>query len=215
MEHSLENRVIGLAGAYQAAALVWRIAWEGRYDRDAFAASLGSLLRIDAPTPEAVFGGLGGLRLGLEMLIEAFTRPAEDRTRETTRYVISLIHLERKLDRAPRNQASIRSGIEETRTLLDRYEPTHVNIVHRLAEIYRTAVSSLGPRILVRGEPSILQDADQAARIRALLLAGLRAVVLWRQANGRRWRLILERRQGLEVARGLLEQARVGDEPGE
>ncbi len=208
MEHSLENRVIGLAGAYQAASLVQRIAWEGRYAPGPFAASLGSLFQLTSPTPEAVYGGLAGLRLGLETLTEAFTRPAEDRVREGTRYVIALIHLERRLEHAPQNQAAIRSGIEQTQPLLAHYDVTHVNIVHRLAEIYRTAVSSLGPRILVRGEPSILQDADQAARIRALLLAGLRAVILWRQAKGRRWRLILERRQALQVARGLLERAR-------
>lgn len=207
MEHSLENRVIGLAGAYQAAALVWTIAWGGRYEAAPLSASLGSLFQLEADSPEAVFGGLGGLRLGLEALIQAFTSPAEDRARETTRYVISLIHLERKLDRVAQNQAAIRSGIGEAQTLLPHYGPTHINVVHRLAEIYRTAVSSLGPRILVRGEPSILQDADQAARIRALLLAGLRAVILWRQARGRRWRLILERRPALEAARALLERA--------
>ncbi len=208
MEHSLQNRIIGLAGAYQASALVWRIAWEGRCPPEPFGASLGSLFALEAESPEAVFGGIGGLRLGLEALIEAFTRPAEDRHREVTRYVIALIHLERKLAQAPQNQAAIRSGIEQAKARLTHYEPTHVNLVHRLAELYRTAVSSLGPRILVRGEPSILQDADQAARIRALLLAGLRAVILWRQAKGRRWRLLVERRQGVETARSLLARAR-------
>ncbi len=208
MEHTLQNRVIGLGGAYQASSLVWSIAWEGRYEPASFAASLGSLFALQAESAEAVFGGLAGLRLGLEALIEALTKPAEHRVRETTRYVISLIHLERKLGRVPQNQTAIRSGIEQTQALLAHYEPTHINIVHRLAEIYRTAVSSLGPRILVRGEPAILQDADQAARIRAALLAGLRSTILWRQAGGRRWRLIVERRRGLEVARALLERAR-------
>ena len=64
-------------------------------------------------------------------------------------------------------------------------------------------VSTLGPRIIVRGDPALLARPESANRIRALLLAGIRAAVLWRQCGGTRVGLILGRRRLLEAARGL------------
>ncbi len=40
-----------------------------------------------------------------------------------------------------------------------------------------------------------LQQTDNAAKIRALLLAGIRSARLWRQLGGHRWQLIFSRRK--------------------
>ena len=77
---------------------------------------------------------------------------------------------------------------------ISHFEPTHSNVVAKLADVYRKSISTLGPKIVIRGEQSILSNPDNAARIRALLLAGIRAVILWRQAGGTRWRLLFERK---------------------
>jgi high frequency lysogenization protein len=58
---------------------------------------------------------------------------------------------------------------------------------------------------MVQGDPQYLQVGDNAARIRVLLLAGIRACVLWRQAGGNRWRLILNRQALLNEASRQLE----------
>jgi high frequency lysogenization protein len=63
----------------------------------------------------------------------------------------------------------------------------------------------LTPRIMVRGEPRLLADPSIASQIRALLLAGLRATVLWRQCGGTRLQLLWSRRPILEQARLLLQ----------
>jgi high frequency lysogenization protein len=44
--------------------------------------------------------------------------------------------------------------------------------------------------------------------IRALLLAAMRAAVLWRQRGGNRLRLIFQRKHMLECCAALLEEAR-------
>ena len=46
-----------------------------------------------------------------------------------------------------------------------------------------------------------LRDTDNQERIRALLLAGIRAVILWRQVGGRRRYLIFRRKEILKYAR--------------
>jgi high frequency lysogenization protein len=51
-------------------------------------------------------------------------------------------------------------------------------VVACLAETYSETVSTLSPRIMVTGEPNLLNRPEIANRIRALLLAGVRAAVL-------------------------------------
>ena len=81
-------------------------------------------------------------------------------------------------------------------------------LIGHLDRLYQDNISPLQPRIMVRGEPSFLRDAAIAARIRALLLAGIRAAVLWRQLDGSRWRLLVARRQFVDTARRLRESSR-------
>ncbi len=77
-------------------------------------------------------------------------------------------------------------------------------MVKALAEIYTSTVSTLTPRIMVQGEPGILQATESRDMIRALLLAGMRAAVLWRQCGGSRIRLIFKRKAMLAHTNALL-----------
>ena len=47
---------------------------------------------------------------------------------------------------------------------------------------------------MVSGEPHHLSDPKNANKIRALLLAGMRSAVLWRQLGGNRLQLLLARK---------------------
>ena len=58
---------------------------------------------------------------------------------------------------------------------------------------------------MVRGEPEYLSQAGNANRIRALLLSGIRAAVLWRQLGGNRLRLLFSRSRIVRCAHGLLD----------
>ena len=55
------------------------------------------------------------------------------------------------------------------------------------------------------GDPNLLNRPEIAARIRALLLAGVRAAVLWHQCGGRRLQLLLQARRTVNTARALLD----------
>ena len=74
-----------------------------------------------------------------------------------------------------------------------------------LARLYQRHISPAPPPILVKGEPLYLQNPTIADDIRACLLAGLRAVVLWRQCGGKRWQVLLGRRRLADTARSLLQ----------
>ena len=53
--------------------------------------------------------------------------------------------------------------------------------------------STLRPRVMVQGQARYLEDTVNADRVRALLLAGVRSTVLWRQCGGTRLKLVFGR----------------------
>jgi high frequency lysogenization protein len=120
------------------------------------------------------------------------------------RYAIGLIQLERKLARQPEMLQTISQELEDTGHQLRHFGLTHTNVIARLADLYANTISTLGPRIMVSGENNQLQIQENANKVRALLLSGIRAAVLWRQCGGNRWQLLFQRRQLIRQATQLL-----------
>jgi high frequency lysogenization protein len=77
-------------------------------------------------------------------------------------------------------------------------------VIGNLADTYKQTLSTLSFRIKVAGNPQILQNSHNANKVRALLLAGIRAAILWRQVGGRRWHLLFNRKRYIKDAQGLL-----------
>jgi high frequency lysogenization protein len=161
-------------------------------DADALNANINSLFQIDTETVLDAFGGLPRIAPGLRLAYRQLSG-AEPRDNELTRYLLSLIQLERKLSRHPEHLRRISQGITTTAERLAHFPLTHGNILAALADIYVENLSILQPRIMVSGEPVYLQNPDNVNRIRALLLSGIRAAMLWRQIGGRRRQLLFSR----------------------
>ena len=165
MSRADHDRVIALAALLQASSLVQGIAQTGQVDPDAFAACVVSLLKIDADSSEAVYGGMSNLRLGLRLLCEHLRRP---RDMEITRYVINLLVLERKLARRPDLLRQIRAGIETSLARLRQIPGADATLMADFteldtlaagfAELYTATISTLTPRILVNGKPLYLTN---------------------------------------------------------
>ena len=201
--HTDRDRGVALAGVFQAAHLVSRVARRGLAEASALEASLASVLALDAESVEAVFGGTAGVSDGLRVMRQQLGSGAGGRDLEVTRYVVGILHLERKLSRRPDLLARIRARVMALTTAPEAPSAVASETIERLAEIYLATVSTLGPRVMVRGEPALLARPENASRIRALLLAGIRAAVLWRQCGGSRLGLLLGRRRTLEAMRDL------------
>ncbi len=197
-----ESRVIALAGVFQACSLVHALANTGRADATAIESSLASLFRIDSDTAADAFGGLPGVRLGIEQLISNFDsslgQPA------ISRLVIGVLRLERKLAGRTQMLRQLREGIDSIQRQVDHLGVSHASVQARLAQLYSESLSRLKPRIIVHGNPAQLADPRRVEQIRALLLAGIRAAVMWKQVGGSHWRLLLRRGEYAMLARGLL-----------
>lgn len=201
---AVDEDVIALAGIYQAAVLVKQSARAGTADDSAFRASIGSVFRFDADTAESIYGGLAGLRHGLATMAEQLGRRDLRPDPELTAYAANLMFLERKLARLPWMLETLRSEIEAARPGAESDGVEDRSVIANLADAYSQTISRLSPRILVQGEPRHLKDEGVANRIRALLLAGMRAAVLWRQVGGSRLRLLFGRKRIIAGAQAAL-----------
>lgn len=195
-----EERVIALAGALQAASLVRTLAQRGDADFAAMRVSLASIFKIDADNAADVFGGVPNLRPGLETLVAQIESNRRDPS--LTRLLINIMRAEGALSRRQDLLKKLREGIEA----IAGTDPNPLETVPRLAELYSETLSTLRPRIMVEGSARFLEDSSTVDRIRALLLAAVRATVLWRQLGGSQLRLFFRHRQYAMLARGLLAQ---------
>ncbi|HIE02975.1 MAG TPA: high frequency lysogenization protein HflD [Thiotrichaceae bacterium] len=202
---SIENRTLALAGMFQSADLVRQIARNGLLDIAPFEASITSLLNIDADSTEAVYGGLSGLKTGLQVLCGQLGAGTK-RDMEVMHYMLGMVFLERKLAKHDGMLGKIRGGIEEAIKQTEMYAMTDPNIIAQLAYLYTQTLSTLDYRIKVNGERRFLENQNNAHKIRALLLSGIRSAVLWRQKGGKRLQLIFSRGKILRSAQQSLER---------
>ncbi|GGB90788.1 high frequency lysogenization protein HflD [Marinobacterium zhoushanense] len=210
MARAHDEQAIALAGVFQAASLVEQIARRGMVAQNSYEASIASLFVSDPKTTEDVYGGTRdlpfNLSLGLKQMQELVDKRAGGLNQDVMRYALSMIQLERKLSARPdmldeigkrldqlAGKAQYFGGSSETQAQPDNLpDPsiyTHANVIAGIAALYQDTLSTFSTRIQVGGDPRHLQNSENAARIRALLLAGIRAVILWRQVGGKRWHL--------------------------
>lgn len=206
MAYTDKDRVLALAGIFQACRLVQQAARKNMVDNEALEASLVSIVNVNADTTAAVYGGTQGLRLGLRTLQEQLDKGAVPRDLELARYVVSVMHLERQLGRNPQMLERIGAGVAGTEHKRETHAITHPEVISQLAEIYSDTISTLTPRIIVQGEQGYLSNPETAAKVRALLLAAIRSAWLWRQVGGRRWQLVFGRGAMAREVTALLQQ---------
>lgn len=205
MIHSSRNQVIALAGLVQAVHQVQRIAKQGQPDPEAMEVCVASILKIDAADVEDVYGGLSGIRDGLEKLLQQLGEKMHIDP-EHARYSALLILLQGKLAKRPQAQKAVRAGVERAAACARKSGLVDDAVLEILAETYHDHISPLGPRLIISGERIHLTNPGNAHKIRSLLLAGIRSVVLWRQCGGSRLKLLLNRRRLQHETRNLLEQ---------
>ena len=111
MRYSDEERAIALAGLFQACHLVQQVARSGLADADAMQANIHSLFQIDSEGVADTFGGLTQIAPGLRLAYRQLSG-AEPRDNELTRYLLSLVQLERKLRNHPQRLQNINQGIQ-------------------------------------------------------------------------------------------------------
>lgn len=208
MSQSLHDQTLALAGMFQAAQLVQQIAHNGQCSEASLETSIRALFATNPESTLEVFGGdLANLQEGLVTLSSVLSQQTRPQDAEILRYVLNLMHLESRLNKRADMLDVIGSRIEQARHTASHFGYTHPNLISNLASVYTDTISTFRLRIQVTGNRNELQKDENAAKVRALLLSGIRCAVLWRQTGGRRWQLIFSRKKVTQHARELAQQA--------
>lgn len=195
----MQEQLVALGGVFQAAVLVDKIAKTGQASEAALGCMLGSLLVMDPKDTLEVYGGDDlNLREGYRSLLSALERDPTSLQREPLRYALSMLGLERQLAKRDDLLEVIGKRLPQIKSQVEHFGLVHDNVIAASGALYQDTLSTLRQRIQVHGDMRNLQQPNNASKIRALLLAGIRSARLWRQLGGHRWQLVFSRRKLLK-----------------
>jgi len=203
--NTISNQTIALAGIAQACLLAQELATTGTADNNAVETSIASILKIDSDSVIDIYTDLEHLKPGLIQLEQQLSARSIANP-EQARYAASLVFLERQLANRPEMLDKISQGIERADAQSESFGLMHENILANLGDLYHNTISTLHPRIMINGKEEYLAQPNIVNKIRALLLAGIRATLLWRQCGGARWKFLFFRKKLQDEIKFLLSQ---------
>lgn len=203
-----EQQTIALAAIFQAASLVEQLARTGDIPTAELELLITSLFKQNPDKFDDIYGARPNLQAGYHGICKLMGSESKAINQEIKpdimRYALSIIHLESRLRKNGRMMDQLGSSIQSSVRQAEHFHITHESVIGSLADTYKETLSTLSFRIKVTGNPQILQNSLNANKVRALLLAGIRAAILWRQVGGRRWHLLFTRKRYIKDAQGLL-----------
>ena len=120
-----------------------------------------------------------------------------------TRYWLSLLALEGKLSKNPDAKQTLGNRISRLKEQEIHYARDSETMLSIMANIYSDVISPLGKKIHILGSPDYLRQELVQNKIRAVLLAGIRSAVLWKQMGGTKWQILFFRRKLLATAKQI------------
>lgn len=199
----IEEKTLAIAAIFQHCMQVREIATTGSTQSEKLKLAVETILETEPDSTETLFKGAEGVKDGLNLIKQHNNGSNE---LEVTRYVITVLFLSGKLLKNKTMLEQLSKGIKTAKDQVDFFSIDHNNIFSSLGGLYGQTISTLNPRIMVSGEQIYLNTAENADRIRTLLLAAIRAGILWRQIGGSRWQLLFQRKKIVKTATTMLEQ---------
>jgi len=200
-----KDQTLTLAAICQVASSVQKISRQGSSNETELSTLLNSIINTSPQNTLEVYGNdVTNLKKGLQTLVAHLGNSSKQKDPEVTRYVVSLLSLERRLTKKTAKLTELGNRIEQCQRQLAHFDINSDTLISSLASIYSDIISPLGTPIQVAGNPEILKQTVNQHKIRALLLAGIRSAVLWRQVGGKRRTILFSRAKIVACAEQLL-----------
>lgn len=203
-----EQQTVALAAIFQAATLVEQLARTGEVPNAELELLVGSLFKQNPDNFDEIYGPRPNFQAGYhgicKMMGSDVAKLKQEVKPEVMRYALSIVHLEGRLRKNTHLMNLLGENIQASVRQAEHFHITHESVIGNLADTYKQTLSTLSFRIKVTGNPQILQNSHNANKVRALLLTGIRAAILWRQVGGRRWHLLFNRKRYIKDAQSLL-----------
>lgn len=194
-----QNQIISLGAVFTAAAQADQIARTGQIDEAILGCMVQSLLVITPSNSLDLFGGQDRLLSSGYQLLYSLLKVDRDTPQDPIRYALSLLMLERKLSARKDLMQIINKQLPNIKNKIEHFSTLDENVLEACGDLYQSTVSQAGKRIMLAGEPQILQRNGIPAKIRTLLLGGVRAAMQWQHVGGRRLHLLLKRKAVLQA----------------
>ena len=129
---------------------------------------------------------------------------------DSIRYTIGMLHVEKMLRRNEDINSVLRSRLEQITNQLGHFDGvTSSAVVTKLNDLYLDTLAKFKFRIQVNGDPENLKIEENAAKIRAILLAGVRSAMLWRQLGGSRLQFAFGKRRLIKALEDLQKETQL------
>lgn len=203
------DQVIALAGISQSIRIVQHIAWKGETNQTDFKAVVASLLRIDAQSAIAVYGGSFEVSSGLRLLKQQLDTTNNNKDPEFVGIIINLLSLHKQLSTNTKLMDKLSSYMTKLSAKFANenfYQDEELfnQLLQDCSEAYKETLSKLPNRIQVKGEPKFLKSMENQVQVRAALLCAIRSAFLWRQSGGSRWHFLFRKKVLLQAIDHLL-----------
>ena len=195
--------VMPLAAMCQISKLVQKCARYGTFNEHEVEGLLKSILNTTPERPEDVYPDRSAIQNGCKTLIAQLSAGGEKDV-EMVKYVGAMMHLERVLSSDKRALDLLAQKLQGVERQLLHFDICESQIIASLADVYGEVISPLGPKIQVFGKPELLKQTSTQQKIRALLLAGIRSAVLWRQLGGKRRHFFFAKKKIIHAAKSYL-----------
>ena len=210
---NIKDETLALAALFQSCTQIQRVARSGYVDQHAAAAVLRGIIVTNPQTCEDIYHP-SKLLVGFRQIVSSLGGNGAEKSAQTleiTKTAFKLISLELAIEKNAEIFNRLGSQIDEVRSQVLILHPEYENAdpsvvmdqacIKMFADLYSSIISPNFPKLIIFGEEEYLQRIDNQELIRALLLAAIRAIVLWRQVGGRRRFFIFRRKAIIEYAR--------------
>lgn len=208
----IKGETLALAALFQCCAQISRVANTGFWDEHAAACVIRGLLVTDPKTCEDIYAP-GKLMTGFKQLADSLDKSMGAKSAETiaiTQNALKIIALEISIERNEEIFNRMSSEIDRIKANILASNKDYMdkgpevildpNFLSDFSSLYQSLISPNFQKLIIYGEEQYLRQSENQDRIRALLLSGIRAVVLWRQLGGRRRFLFFRRKAIVECA---------------
>lgn len=199
----IDERIIAMSAQFQSALIVHTLALGKQVSTPELSCVLQALYIFNAETASELYP-LALLRPGLEAVEEFLSRKWPKSKMPIFRYAFSFGTVAKLILKDAARSQSIRDHLKKNQYQLQHFEVTHPNVMGNLSDLYLKTISTLPKKIFLVGHKDILSQTAVMQKIRAILLAGIRAGVQWRLQGGRGWHCVVHRTKMLQRVRHLL-----------
>jgi high frequency lysogenization protein len=203
-DNNIDQETEALAALFLCCAQIQRIATTGFMDDNAAACVIRSILVTNPGTIDDIYDN-AQLRTGYQALADCLGRTSLRSLEcvEVTKSAFKVMELENQLERSGKFFDELGAKIDSLHSSISSECPGFLDgnvsdvldrrYIKMFADTYSSIISPHFSKLIICGQEECLRREENQERIRALLLAAVRAVVLWRQLGGKRRFLVFRR----------------------